>query len=53
MLDDKQKLWVLKHSSAKHLTASLNKLLKEGKITFVQLDEVYKYFANFKTDKLL
>lgn len=52
-LSESQKSWILKHSSAKQLTASLNKLLKANKIGFEQLDEIYKYFENFKTDKLL
>jgi len=42
MLDDKQKLWILRHNG-KEITAKLIKLLQEEKITL----EVYKECFEF------
>ena len=50
-LTDTQKKWILSFKTNRGLTTALNLAVKENKLSFVQLDKIYRYYNNFKEDK--
>lgn len=48
-LTDKQKSWILSFPTRQKLTSALNLALKEHKIEFHQLKEIFSYYNSTKS----